>query len=224
MSQPSRKPRLHILIGSTRPGRVGPVFARWFHQFAQEHGAFDAVLVDLADFHLPVFDEPHLPVLQNYQNDHTRRWAASVQAADAFVFVTPEYNYNPPPALLNALQYLNHPWNYKPASFVSYGFLSGGLRAVQTLKLLLTTLKMVPLNEQVAIPMYPQSLDAEGEFTPNAFHLQSARESLDELARWTQALSSLRDTPYENVVKLTDATQTESADEEKGPALRALAG
>src|SRR3546814_275270 len=83
--------RLNIIITSTRPGRVGPAVGRWFHAFAQSEGSFDARLVDLADFALPVYDEPHHPRLGKYQHEHTRRWSESVAAADAFALVTPEY-------------------------------------------------------------------------------------------------------------------------------------
>ena len=77
-----------------------------------------AGLVDLADFNLPVYDEPNHPRLRQYVHDHTKAWSASVEAAAAFVFVTPEYNYFAPPALMNALDYLLHEWSYKsrPAS------------------------------------------------------------------------------------------------------------
>jgi NAD(P)H-dependent FMN reductase len=75
-----------------------------------DHERFHAVLVDLTDFNLPVFDEPYDPSLRKYQHEHTKRWSVSVSAADAFVFVTPEYNYNPLPAFLNALDYVHHEW------------------------------------------------------------------------------------------------------------------
>lgn len=188
----SAKPRLHIIVSSTRPGRVGPTIAAWFQQLATEHGGFDAHLVDLADFELPVYDEPNHPVMQKYEHEHTRRWAASVAAADAFVFVTPEYNFTAPPALYNALQYVYKEWNYKPASFVSYAYASGGLRAVQDVKTLLTSLKMVPLVEQVMVPMFPQHLGEDGKFIGNEQHAGSARATLDELLRWTKALAPLR--------------------------------
>ena len=61
------KPKLHIIIGSTRPGRVGPGIAQWFSEFTAEHGKFEPVLVDLAEFNLPVFDEPEHPMKQNYR-------------------------------------------------------------------------------------------------------------------------------------------------------------
>src|SRR3546814_16048819 len=73
---------------------------------------------------------PHPPRLGNYQHEHPRRWSESVAAADAFALVTPEYNFGPTPALLNALNYVYTEWNYKPAAFVRYVGFSGGLRAV----------------------------------------------------------------------------------------------
>lgn len=187
------KPRLHVVIASTRPGRIGPSVAAWFHAFAQRHGAFDVRLVDLADFRLPVYDEPKHPATGDYAHEHTKRWSASVAAADAFVFVTPEYNYNPPPSLINALNYVYKEWNYKPAAFVSYGGVSGGLRAAQTAKLLLTTLRMVPIVEGVAVPMAWEHLDEARRFASNELIDRSATGMLDELARWAKALKPMRE-------------------------------
>src|SRR5665213_1824745 len=98
--------KLQTIICSTRPGRVGPSVAHWFNDFVKEHGKFDGVIIDLADFALPILDEPQHPIMQNYQHEHTKAWSASVTAAGAFVFVAPEYNYGPTPALVNALNYL----------------------------------------------------------------------------------------------------------------------
>ncbi|MBL6853378.1 MAG: NAD(P)H-dependent oxidoreductase, partial [Alphaproteobacteria bacterium] len=95
--------RLHTIIGSTRPGRAGPAIAQWFHEHAQKHGKFDARIVDLQDFSLPLYDEPHHPMRRQYEKDHTKKWSESVNAADAFVFVTPEYNFTTPPSLVNAI-------------------------------------------------------------------------------------------------------------------------
>ena len=89
--------------------------------------------------------------------------------ADAFLFVMPEYNYGPPPSLLNAMDYLVREWQYKAVAFVSYGGMSGGIRAVQVTKQLLTTFKMVPLLEAVAIPNVPQHL-AHDSFHAQAVH------------------------------------------------------
>lgn len=184
--------RLHTVIASTRPGRVGPSVAKWFHEQAVQHGKFEAVLVDLAEFNLPILDEPFHPRLQKYQHEHTKRWSASVNAADAFVFVTPEYNYGPPPSLLNALNYLYLEWNYKPAGLVSYGGVSGGLRAAQLEKQTLTALKMMPIPEGVGVPNVAQLLDQDKNFTPNDLIKASVAPMLDELHRWAEALKPLR--------------------------------
>ena len=183
--------KLNIIIASTRPGRVGAPVGAWFHEVAKTHGGFDAERVDLAAFALPIYDEPLHPRLQKYEHEHTRRWSASVDAADAYVFVTPEYNHGPTPALVNALNYVYTEWNYKPAAFVSYGGISGGMRAVQTTKLTLNTLKMVPILEAVTIPMVAQHLK-DGAFVPNEIHMTSANDLLNELARWAEALKPLR--------------------------------
>jgi len=186
-------PKLHIVICSTRPGRIGPSIARWFHDFAKRHGKFDAELVDLADFKLPVYDEPVHPRYQDYRHDHTRHWSASVAAADAYVFVTPEYNYSPPPSLVNALDYVYREWNYKPCGFVSYGGVSGGLRAAQAVKLQVTTLKMMPMVEGVMVPMAANQIDGDGAFHANELIDTSAVALLDELRRWAYALKAMRE-------------------------------
>jgi NAD(P)H-dependent FMN reductase len=148
--------KLHVIVGSTRPGQVRLPVGEWFFTQARKHGRFEAELIDLATIDLPTYDEPKHPSLQQYQHEHTKRWGAKVASADAYVFVTPEYNFGPPPALVNALNYVYKEWNYKPAGFVSYGGISGGLRAVQMEKLILTTLKAVPLVEAVVIPTVAQ--------------------------------------------------------------------
>jgi len=187
------KPQLHIIVCSTRPGRVGPSVARWAEQAALANGKFTPQLVDLAAFKLPVFDEPEHPRLQKYHHAHTKAWSASVHAADAFVFVLPEYNFAPPASLVNAMNYLVREWQYKPAAFVSYGGVSGGLRAVQLTKQMLTTLKVVPMLEAVAIPNVAQHLDAGQAFVPTEAHASAAGLMFDELYRWAVAIKPLRD-------------------------------
>jgi len=182
-----------VIIASTRPSRVGPAVDRWFHDYAVKHGKFDAHLLDLADFNLPIYDEPVHPRMQKYEKAHTKAWSASVAAADAYVFVTPEYNYGPPPSFVNALNYVYLEWNYKPCGFVSYGGVSGGMRAVQLEKQLATTLKMMPMMEGVVIPMVAGLLDeSKANFKPNDLISTSAQQMLDELAKWAAALKPMR--------------------------------
>jgi NAD(P)H-dependent FMN reductase len=183
--------KLHIIIASTRPGRLGPPIGTWFHAFAGKHDKFAVRLIDLAEVKLPLFDEPRHPRLRQYEHDHTRAWSATVAEADAYVFVTPEYNYSAPPSLVNALDFVYHEWHYKPVGFVSYGGIAGGTRAVQMLKLTVTGLKMMPLMEGVQIPFFTQHIEG-GVFKPTPQHETAATAMLDELARWAGALKTLR--------------------------------
>jgi NAD(P)H-dependent FMN reductase len=185
------KPKLQVIIASTRPGRVGPVVADWFVRLVEQHGGFDVAVTDLAELALPLMDEPHHPKLAQYQHQHTKDWSAIVAGADAFVFVMPEYNYTFTAPLKNAIDYLHTEWTYKPVGFVSYGGISGGLRAVQSLKPVVTTLSMFPLPVSVALPFVANSI-VEGVLEPSELAVGSAKSMLDELVRVSMALKPLR--------------------------------
>jgi len=186
------RPVLQVIAASTRPGRKGIAVARWIQRQAEAHGAFGVELVDLADVGLPVFDEPNHPRLQQYTQQHTRDWSATVSRADAFVFVTPEYNHSLPGSLKNALDFLHAEWADKAAGIVSYGGVSAGLRAATALKPVLASLRVVPAVEAVSIPFFAQFLDEDDEFVPNAEFEVGAKAMLEELARLSGALRTLR--------------------------------
>ena len=179
------KPTLTIVIGSTRPGRVGPKFATWFRSLAIAHDGFDVELVDLAQLNLPFLDEPSHPRLRQYVHQHTIDWSRTVERSDAFVFVTPEYNFGYSAALKNAIDYLSQEWADKAVGFVSYGGVAGGTRAVQQLKQVVTALKMIPVAESVNLPFFTQFIDDSGAVRPNDVMTRSAGAMLDELARIT---------------------------------------
>jgi NAD(P)H-dependent FMN reductase len=185
-------PNLTIIVGSTRPGRAGAPIAQWFAARAKDHGGFDVNVVDLAELGLPLLDEPNHPRLRTYTRQHTKDWSAIVDAADAFVFVTPEYNYGYPASVKNAIDYLHHEWQHKPVGFVSYGGVAAGTRAVQQLKQVVTTLKMLPVFESVNIPFHTQFLDSDGAFHSSEVLDQAAGTMLDELVRTEAALRALR--------------------------------
>ncbi len=184
--------RLHIIVVSTRPGRLGRSVADWFVPIARTHGEFEIEVIDLAEVNLPLFDEPRHPRLQQYEHEHTKEWSKVVARADAFVFVTPEYNYSTPPSLVNALAFVSREWAYKPVGFVSYGGPSGGMRGVQMTKQTVTALKMMPMQEAVAIPLFQQYIDKEtGVFAPGPLQEKAGNTMLTELAKWTRALSPM---------------------------------
>ena len=184
--------KLNIIIGSTRPGRVGPVIAHWISEAAIDHGVFEVELVDLADFGLPLLDEVGHPKTQQYANEPTKRWSASVASADAFLFVTPEYDYFAPAALVNAVQTLLLEWFYKPAGVVSYGGISGGLRSAQVLRQLLSNVNMHAHPQVVPVPNFPQFIGEDGVFRPNESMRDGLNGLLDELHKWAEALKTLR--------------------------------
>ena len=149
-------------------------------------------MTDLLELDLPFMDEPKHPRFGDYRNQHTKDWSERVAAADAFVFVMPEYNYGFTAPLKNAIDYLHHEWHYKPVGFVSYGGVAAGTRAVQMIKLVVTALKMVPLFEAVNIPFVAQKLDDQRRLQANDVMEDAARAMLAELARVEQALRPLR--------------------------------
>ena len=183
---------LKIIIASTRPGRKGISVANWFIEIANKDPAFNVEVLDLAEINLPFIDEPDHPRFQKYTKEHTKQWSKTIDAADAFVFVIPEYNYSMPPTLLNAIDFLYKEWNYKPVGLVSYGGISGGTRSAQMCKQVITTVKMIPLSEAVSIPFFTKHIDENGKFNSNEDADKSAEGLLHELLKWTEILKPMR--------------------------------
>ena len=184
-------PRLAVVVGSTRPGRAALPLAEWIAQIARDHGGFEVELVDLADVDLPLFNEPRHPILKQYEYDYTKRWSAIVDAADAFVMVTPEYNHGITAVLKNAIDYLHSEWAYKAVGILSYGGVAAGTRSAAMLKQVLAPLKMVPTVASVSLPFFQQFI-VDGVVKPNTEMTTAANAMLDELAHWTKALKTLR--------------------------------
>ncbi len=184
--------QLKVIIASVRPGRKGPIVASWITDRAKNHPAFEVEVLDLAAINLPFMDEPAHPRFKTYQHDHTKNWSAIVDAADAFVIVTCEYNYGIPASLKNALDFLYQEWNQKAVGVVSYGGVAAGTRSFQMLKLVCSALKMVPVTESVNIPFFTHFIDANNQFRADEHLDKSASVMLDELEKWTKNLHSMR--------------------------------
>lgn len=187
------KYQLKIIIGSTRPTRKGPIVADWFLKIAKQHPDFEVELLDLKEIDLPLMDEPNHPRLQKYTKAHTKKWSKTIDSADAFVIVTPEYNFGYPATLKNALDYLSVEWSDKPMGFVSYGGISGGTRAVQELKLPVTALGMMPIPQAVNIPFFTQFINDNDVFEANETLEKSANVMLTKLQNWAKALKNMRE-------------------------------
>ena len=184
-------PELGVVIASVREGRLGKPVSDWFIGAAQKHGGFHVTLLDLKEVGLPLLSEPKHPRLQQYEQETTKAWSALVAGMDAFVFVTPEYNYSPPPALVNALDHLYVEWNYKAVGFVSYGGVSAGTRSVQATKQQASAMKLVPIVEAVHLPFVAHLIE-NGTFKNSEAHDKATSLMLNELVRWTDALQTLR--------------------------------
>lgn len=191
--------RIAIIIGSTRPRRRAALVAGWVAEVATAHVADRAdvtfEVVDLADYGLPLLDEPVPAAIGDYHHRHTQRWAATIASFDGFVFVTPEYNHSLPAVLKNAIDYLFAEWNDKAAGFVSYG-LNGGTRAVEHLRLVMAEVKVADVRSQLALSLFTDfeitDMTQPGIFAPGAHHEPILIRLLEEVLAWSSALKPLR--------------------------------
>ncbi|MFF5209150.1 NADPH-dependent FMN reductase [Streptosporangium sp. NPDC000396] len=184
-------PTLKIIVASTRPTRIGRTIGDWAAAHAVSHGGFGVELVDLAEVGLPFLDEPEDATTGRYVHQHTKDWSATIDTADAFVFVMPEYNYGFNAPLKNALDFLCREWRHKPVGFVSYGGLSGGLRAVEMIKPVIVKLGMIPAGNAVTV-FRRQMMDGDGRLIVDGNLAASADHMLDELRQLTEAMSVMR--------------------------------
>lgn len=185
---------LKIISSTVRPGRKGPIIAQWIKDLATATGDFNAEVLDLGEINLPLMNEAIHPIMRQYEHEHTKQWSAEIEEADAFIFVTAEYDYSYPASLKNALEYLVHEWAYKPAGLVSYSAGAfAGVRAISNLKPDLLSLKIVSLAESVTIPTLSQFINDEGQFTPNELITKSANTMLTQLVRWTKGMKVIKE-------------------------------
>lgn len=184
--------KLKIISATVRPGRKGPIIASWITEIAKSSGNFEVELIDLGELGLPLMDEPNHPAMKKYVHEHTKKWSAKIEEADAFIFVTGEYDFGYPSPLRNALEYLYTEWNYKAAGIVSYGGVSAGTRAANALKGDLSTFKVVPLYEAVNIPFFTEHINENEVFEPAEITTKAAGAMLKELTRWTKGLKTIK--------------------------------
>ncbi|MCM0676940.1 NAD(P)H-dependent oxidoreductase [Micromonospora phytophila] len=193
--------RIGLIVGSTRPGRRGTAVARWVGQVASRHdavrgGGAVVEVVDLAEQGLPLLDEPVPAMFGDYRNAHTRHWSAVVDACDAFVFVTPEYNHSVPAAVKNGIDYLYAEWNDKVAGVLSYG-VHGGTRAGDHLRQILAEVRAVVVPTGVSLSVFadfdfsgsdPGDPTAPGRIAPGDGREEALSTMLTEIVTWSRAL------------------------------------
>ncbi len=189
------KPKIAIIVGSTRHGRFADHPANWIHELAKQRSDIEVELVDLRDYPLPFFDEVASPAWVPSKSEVAQKWQKKVAEFDGFVFTAAEYNRGPTAVLKNALDYAYPQWNKKTAAFVGYGGV-GGARSVEQLRLNAVELQMAPIRAGVHIQWAVMSEVMEGKKKLSEFDFlnQSGREMLDQLVWWTRALKDARET------------------------------
>jgi NAD(P)H-dependent FMN reductase len=182
--------KLAIIIGSTRPGRVGEAVGKWAFEIAARRKDAQFELVDVEAFNLPLLDEPIPPSQGKYSKEHTKKWAAKIASFDGYVFVTPEYNHGPSGALKNAIDFLYAEWNNKAAGFVGYGS-AGGTRAVEHLRLVMAEVQVATVRNQVMLSLR-DDFENYTAFKPREFHEKSLAGVFDQVIAWGGAMKTLR--------------------------------
>jgi NAD(P)H-dependent FMN reductase len=183
--------RVAVIVGSVREGRFGPVVADWLAGVAGDHGGFDVEVVDLAETDLPLAmpafgSTPSAAVVAEVGKVTPR-----LAAADAFVVITPEYNHSYPASLKNAVDWHRTEWAAKPVGFVSYGGISGGLRAVEHLRAVFAELHAVTIRETVSFHGAHTRFGADGVPTDEGSAV-AAKALLDQLEWWARSLAEAR--------------------------------
>jgi len=181
--------KIGIIIGSTRPGRVGEKVGKWVYEQAIKRDDAQFEIIDIMDYNLPLLDEPVPAAYGQYTKEHTKAWAAKIASMDGFVFITGEYNHSTTGALKNAIDYLYAEWNNKSAGFVGYGA-SGGVRAVEHLRLIAANLEIADVRAQVQLSLFTD-FENFTEFKPAAMHEKDLHALLDQVISWGKVLKTL---------------------------------
>jgi NAD(P)H-dependent FMN reductase len=196
------KPKIAIIVGSTRDARFSDHPATWIRDVASRRGDIEVELLDLRDYPMPFFDEVASSAWVPSENEVAQRWQKKIAGFDGYVIVTAEYNRGPTAVLKNALDYAYDEWNNKPVAFVGYGG-AGGARAIEQLRLNAIELQMAPIRTGVHImwPVYTAVKEGK-QLKDFDFLQQNARDMLDQLVWWTRALKRARE---------ADAAQAQAA-------------
>ncbi len=181
------KPKIGIIVGSTRPNRFADKPTEWIEKIARARGDIDVEVLDLRDYPLPFFNEAVSPAWGPSQNEVAQKWQKKVAELDGFIIIAAEYNRGPTAVLKNAIDYAYNEWNKKAVTFVGYGGV-GAARAVEQLRLNAIELQMAPTRAAVHIllPDFMAVLQ-QGKKLEELDHLnQSAQQVLDQLVWWTR--------------------------------------
>ncbi len=188
------KPKIGVIVGSTRQGRFADHPANWIKEVASQRPEIEVELIDIRDYPMPLFDEATSPAWGPSKNEAAQRWQKKIAEMDGFIMVAAEYNRGPTASLKNALDYAYNEWVRKPVAFVGYGGV-GAARAIEQLRLNCVELQMAPTRFGVHIlfPVYLAILKEGKKFDEFPEIVSSAKDLLDHLIWWTNTLKTARD-------------------------------
>lgn len=182
--------KIAIITGSVRPGRQSLNVATWIRSIADRRDDAEFEVVDIADFNLPVWQEPMSPSWGPAESAEGRAWSARMAEFDGYVFVVPEYNHSITGALKNALDYLKPEVANKAAAFVSYGA-AGGVRAVEHLRGIVAEMEVAHVRNTVTMSLFTD-FENFSVFTPTSQATASVEPMLDQLLPWAKAMEAVR--------------------------------
>ncbi len=187
------KPKIGVVIGSTRQNRFGDKAANWIADIAKARGDLEVEILDLRDFPLPFFDEAVSPAWGPSKDEVAQRWQKKIDSLDGFIFTAAEYNHGPTAVLKNALDYAFNEWKHKPAAFVGYGGV-GGARAVEQLRMHVIELNMAPTKTAVHMVWadFSQMLMGGRKIVEFEHINQAGAATVEDLAWWAKALKVSR--------------------------------
>ena len=185
--------QIALIVGSTREHRLADRVAKWVAEAAQEMKEWSVTILDLKEFDLPVYHDETLPAAMHgsYSNEHVAKWSKAIHGADAFIFLTPEYNHSVPAALKNALDWLYPEWADKPAGLIGYSSSPiGAARAIEHLRNILATLAVPTVKTGLTIGRAQDVITEDGlchdETLQKVLHTE-----FEQLDSWGRAMLSL---------------------------------
>lgn len=179
--------KIMIVIGSARKKRMADTVASWVEKALRTQQDIEVDVADLRDIDLPFYNADITPSAANgqYENPTAMAWVKRVTEADGFIFIVAEYNHGYTAILKNAIDWVAQGWYHKPVSFVSYGGISGGIRAVEQLRQVVLELRMYPQHDAVYIPFVSAAFDENGELKNPALN-DSLERLFNELRAWAK--------------------------------------
>lgn len=184
-----------VIIGSTRPNRIGPVITRWLIESITVRNDLKLEVIDLQEWNLPLLDEPGMAASGAYANEKTKKWSEKIKSKDGFIFVTPQYNWGYPASLKNAVDYLFNEWNNKPTIIASYAYRGGG-KAADQFRQVTEGLRMKPVITMPAITI------VKDMYTENG----TIKDKYEDFGQYTEIINKAVTEMEEEFNKLDNAT------------------